>query len=118
MFVLREVFSDRERKILREDGDARVPGRALAEVPIPVVAGELDGLLLKGSVVDLGLVEADDVRPALLQVVLQLLLVQHRTDAVHVPGTDQQLARGLAVAVLPQASVVLGLVGGGLVELL
>lgn len=68
--------------------------------------------------VDLGLIEADDIRLALLQIILKVLLVEHRTNAINIPGANEQLVWGLAVTVFPKVGVVFGLVGGGLVELL
>ena len=67
--------------------------------------------------VDLGFVDADDIRLALLQIILKVLLVEHRTNAIDVPGTYEELVWGLAVTVLPEVCMIFGFVGGGLVEL-
>lgn len=39
--------------------------------------------------VDLGLIDADDIWLALLQIILKVLLVEHRTNAIDVPGADE-----------------------------
>lgn len=51
--------------------------------------------------VDLGFIDADDVRLGLFKIILQVLLVENGTNAIHIPGADQQFAWSLAVAVLP-----------------
>lgn len=106
MLLLRQVFHGTYRQIFGENRHSRISSRALAKVPISMIARNSDRILLERVVVDLRLIETKDIGFHLLHIVLEVLPVEHGSNSIHVPWTYQQFIRSLAVSVLPEAGVV------------
>lgn len=83
-----------------------------------MITSELDWLFLISVMVDLSFIDADDIWPGFFKVVLKILLVENGTNAIDVPGADQQFAWSLTITILPLIGMIFRLISGGLVELL
>lgn len=95
---LLQILKNRYRQELRKHSDARIPGRNLTKIPISIVPLQRYWTLLKGFLVDFGLIDADYVRIAAVYEIVQGVLVEDASYAVYVPHGYLYAVAGLAAA--------------------
>ena len=93
-----QILKDGNGQKLRKHCDSRISRRNLAKVPVSIVPFECDWALFKGLLVDLGLIDADDIRIAGVDEIVQCILVEHASYAVYVPHSDLDSVTRLAAA--------------------
>jgi hypothetical protein len=91
-----QVFKDRNRKKLGENGHSRIASRTFTKIPISAISSDFYGAFFELFLVDLGLIDAEDVGYVLLDELVENLLVEDAADAVHIPHSDSYPLVGFA----------------------
>ena len=95
---LLQVLENRQRLVFGKDGNAGVPGGALAEIPVVIILLNLDFFLSVELGVDFGLVYADEVGVVLGDEVAHGVFAEHAADAVDVPHGQFEFGTCFAAA--------------------